>query len=333
MRINRWTLLFIGGLCVYLGLGSWHVVSSRSGQHAAMSLAPADVQQPPTSMINTPLPASTALPIPSTTARPTPPTPGTATAPSAPSARTRGRMNPQPGASDRRGLEGQNREGSPARQARREAMQTTFGLVRLFRQIGRLAEEGSTTPLTPAQARAILSLMTPLRTQATLTPAQATAIRETLDAELTPAQREAIAQLPDRRRGGFGGRGPGGPDGENSGPGANGGNAPDGERPRWGDRQRTDASTATPGAGSPRPQEDVPGPGMTGSPSSAGDRAPGATPRREGAGADGAGRGGPPPMLRNFNPFNPPADNPMAARMAERWTTIFAALEAKATAR
>jgi len=31
-----------------------------------------------------------------------------------------------------------------------------------------------------------------------------------------------------------------------------------------------------------------------------------------------------------MNPFNPSSDNPMAARMAKRWDTIFAALEAKA---
>ncbi|HEX2948798.1 MAG TPA: hypothetical protein VHV83_04415 [Armatimonadota bacterium] len=91
----------------------------------------------------------------------------------------------------------------------------TFALVRLFTGIGRLEEDGQHA-CTPAQAKAILALMTPLRSQATLTPQQALRIQTKLEAILTSAQKDAIANA--RRAGGpqgFGGRPQGG--GENMG--------------------------------------------------------------------------------------------------------------------
>lgn len=181
----------------------------------------------------------------------------------------------------------------------------SFALMRMFRGIGRLEEDGK-TPLTPQQAKAILAVMTPLRTKATLTPEEAEKARTQLDAQLTQAQRDAIAQAAQNRggwgggqRGGFGGGQAGGPGGQAGAPGG--------------------APSSVPG-----PWQGRVGGGQTGGPGGQAG-APGGAP-----GGPGGGRGMGAPMDPNMNPFNPSGNNPMAGRMAERNKAIFDALEAKA---
>ncbi len=84
-----------------------------------------------------------------------------------------------------------------------ESFRATFGLLRTFQGLGTLAEEGK-APLTTAQAKSILALMDPLRTQKSLTPQQAMSKLEKLEALLTPAQREALEETRQRWPGGGG---------------------------------------------------------------------------------------------------------------------------------
>jgi hypothetical protein len=147
-----------------------------------------------------------------------------------------------------------------------EDRRAVFSLVRRVMGIARLEEEGQ-QPLTPQQAKSILALLKPLRTQATLTGAQATRVLNDLNALLTSAQREELDSAGERR--------------------------PQGDRPVGGPQNMEGRRPSGP------PSERRPG-GMRG------------------------------PGMMEGNPFNPPADNPMAARMAERWQALYAALEAKA---
>ena len=168
-----------------------------------------------------------------------------------------------------------------------------FSLMRLFHGIGRL-EEDDKTALTPAQAKAMLAIVTPLRKQPTLTPEQATRTRKQLEAQLTAAQQDAIAQAAPGRQGGRGGAGVAGANGP----------------PR-----HEGAAEGQPGAA---PGRDGQGGGWR----------PGAGPGGAGPGRRGAGMfaGG----MDNFNPFYTSGDNPMAGRMAQRMQATFDALAAKA---
>ena len=82
----------------------------------------------------------------------------------------------------------------------RESSRATFGLLRTFQGLG-ILEEGD-TPLTTEQAKSILALVEPLRSQESLTSEKATSTLEKLEALLTPAQREALEEMGQRRRGG-----------------------------------------------------------------------------------------------------------------------------------
>jgi len=174
-----------------------------------------------------------------------------------------------------------------------------FTLMRTFHNIARLDEDGK-APLSSAQAKAILAVMTPLRSQATLTADEAAKAQTKLDAVLTTAQRDAIAAMPRFGGGGRGGQQGGGGRGGPGGAG-NGGTTP------------------TPGLFTPRSSQH-------------GEQAPagGEQPAPAGGRPPGQGRmfgGG---MPANFNPFNPPKDSPMAERMNARLQTTFDALQAKA---
>jgi hypothetical protein len=178
--------------------------------------------------------------------------------------------------------------------------------MHLFRGIGRLGDDGD-NPLTPAQAKAILAILTPLRTQKTLTSTEAEGVTKRLEAELTPAQLTAVQSRSMR------GGGPGGPGGP--------GGAPAGGAPR---QRGIFPSNGAGGAGAQ--------PGAAG----------GASRQRGGFSPNGAGgpggrpgaAGGPPRFVipENYNPFytKNTDDNPMAARMAERMQDAFDALKEKA---
>ncbi|HEY3416385.1 MAG TPA: hypothetical protein VGM23_05830 [Armatimonadota bacterium] len=74
------------------------------------------------------------------------------------------------------------------------APRATFALVRLFTGLGQL--DGEQAPLTAAQAKSILAIMTPLRDQPSLTPAQAEQAQKNIEAVLTTPQRDALARVP-----------------------------------------------------------------------------------------------------------------------------------------
>ncbi len=213
--------------------------------------------------------------------------------------------SPAPGATSQ-ASPGQSPRGPGGAGGRGEHRMGAFALMRLFRGIGRMEEDGK-TPLTPQQAKAILALMTPLRSKEKLTPEEAEKVRTQLDAQLTQAQHDSLKQA-EQNRGGWGGGqrgGPGGagPGGQQGGPGGSG-------QGRGGEGGRSG------GQGGPGGWQGRGG----------GQGAPG------GAGAPG-GPGGRGPMREmdpNMNPFNPPANNPMASRMTGRLKEVFDALEAKA---
>jgi len=158
------------------------------------------------------------------------------------------------------------------------ALHAKFTLMRVFRNIGRLEDEGR-SPLTPVQAKAILAIMTPLRAQEKLTATQAADVLAKLEAQLTTAQRDAIAQMRGRRPGG----GAGGP-------------RPEGPPPAPNDTER---AVRPGGAGGPGGESHGNRPGQSGA------------------------------AMAEMNPFNPPEEHPMSARMAERWQAIFDALGEK----
>jgi hypothetical protein len=191
-------------------------------------------------------------------------------------------MPSAPGGMPRMGADGKRPEPPPA-----------FALARTFGGIGRLAHAPQTT-ITKAQAKAILALMTPLRTQPNLTAAQATATKTKLEAILTAAQREELKKMPQRRSDGARRDGQGGREGGH----------------RWGG-----------GQGGP-PQGGMGGP----PPGGQGGNMP--TPPTGGMPGSGPGgrMGGPPQMTKDFNPFLDSQDN----FMAKRWQELFATLESLA---
>jgi len=200
------------------------------------------------------------------------------------------------------------------RNAAFEKMRAKMELARLFRGLGRLDELNA--PLTAAQAKSILAIMSPLRTQKTLSSDQATKVLAQLQAQLTKAQIAALEQARQRRGpGGNGGPGGFGGPGGNAGPGGNGG--PGGDN-------------AGPNQGGPR------GP-WAGQGGNAGAPGGGDTPPRGPGGAGGPQRGpggGDPAQfakqMETMNPFYADSDNPMAQRMTERNKEVFDMLAAKA---
>ncbi|HAH87822.1 MAG TPA: hypothetical protein DCL60_10695 [Armatimonadetes bacterium] len=78
-------------------------------------------------------------------------------------------------------------------------MRDTFRLMQLPRQITELNKDAKTA-LTPAQAKAILSVLKPLRQKPTLTVEEAKKVSAQLDKIFTAEQKEAMANL----RPGFG---------------------------------------------------------------------------------------------------------------------------------
>lgn len=172
----------------------------------------------------------------------------------------------------------------------RENHKYTFQLMRLVGNIGRLEREGK-NPLTADQAKQILGVLTPLRSQKTLTQDDAkTAIRD-VQKVLTEEQRNEIAAFPERGPGG----GPGGSGGGQGGPGGSGG-------------MRGGGRPGGPG-----------GPPTGGGPGGAGGNRP-----------RGGGQGFDPASMQNFNPLYNGEDAPMGGRMAERWNKFFEGLQQKA---
>jgi len=111
----------------------------------------------------------------------------------------------------------------------REEHKYTFQLTRLVGNIGRLEQEGK-NKLTPAQAKQLLGILQPLRTQPKLTQDDAKEAIRSLQAALTMDQRTEIGQMPERRFGGGNRGGQGGPGGQGmGGAGGQGGGAPRGQ--------------------------------------------------------------------------------------------------------
>jgi hypothetical protein len=188
--------------------------------------------------------------------------------------------------------------------------------MRLFRAIGRLNEDKN-TPLTAEQAKKVLAVMKPLRTQPKLTPEQAEETYKKLEAILTDAQRKAIEQAArERWQSRSGDREPR-PGGENRAPG-NGG--PGADRRENGDTNPRQQVERGQNDGN-RDQEERRGPEQR--------PAAGANGGQPGAGGNPRGRFNREEMA-NFNPFNSQSDNPMAQRMSERMNAEFDALEARA---
>lgn len=89
--------------------------------------------------------------------------------------------------------------GGPGGPGGRRQRPPSFALASLFRNIGQMDEDGK-TPLTPAQAKAILAVMTPLRSKPTLKPEEAQNAQKLLEAQLTQTQKDAITALEAQRR-------------------------------------------------------------------------------------------------------------------------------------
>ena len=86
----------------------------------------------------------------------------------------------------------------------REEHRSTFQLTGLVGNIARLEQEGM-QPLTAAQAKAMLGILTPLRTQDKLSQDGAKETVRALQKVLTQEQRDEIAKMPEQRGGGRGG--------------------------------------------------------------------------------------------------------------------------------
>ncbi|MHB9133024.1 MAG: hypothetical protein ACYDBB_18305 [Armatimonadota bacterium] len=287
--MKRWLFIFVPLVALAAGVLAFQVVKSRHVPNGRLTTRqPYETNALPVddaSQRQPPVDGTTVLPKPST-----PPVTGTPPRPHQPASNTAGKpagMAGMPHRSGNAAANGQQRMGME--------FQAKFSLMRLFSGIGRLEEEGK-TPLTPAQAKAILAIMTPLRTQKTLTAAQAEETLKKLQAELTAEQRDAIDQMRRDRPARRGGERPQG------GPPPNGmveGKSPEGPGPR-------------PNGGMGSPDGSPPG-------------------GRDGSRQPDAGRPGmSPEEMKNMNPFNPSGDNPMAERMAQRQQATFDALEAKA---
>jgi len=168
----------------------------------------------------------------------------------------------------------------------------TMQLSGLVRNIGRMEQEGQ-YKLTPAQAKQILGILQPLRTQPKLTQDEAKDTIRALQQVLTMNQRTEVGKLqaaapPGGNRRGGGAGGGAGRNGGNGGPGGSGGMG---------------------GAGAP-------GAGSRGGP--AGGRTGGDRPRFDAE------------AMKDYNPFNPESGGMGGPRAAARWDAFFAALEAKA---
>jgi len=103
----------------------------------------------------------------------------------------------------------------------RESHKYTFQLTRLAGNIGKLEEEKK-APLTPAQAKAVLAVLEPLRGKPKLTQDDAKVALKGLKAALNEQQLTEIGKMkePERRPGQGGQGGPGmGPGGGQRGPG------------------------------------------------------------------------------------------------------------------
>ncbi|HEY3418600.1 MAG TPA: hypothetical protein VGM23_17120 [Armatimonadota bacterium] len=158
----------------------------------------------------------------------------------------------------------------------REKYKNTFALSRFAGNIGKLEEEGK-VPLTPAQAKAVLAVLEPLRTKTTLSQDEAKDALKGLKAALNEQQLTEIGKMkqPQRGRGQGGGMGQGG---QGGGMGQGGGRGQGGGTGQGGGQRRAfDPNT-----------------------------------------------------MKDFNPFNPPKDSPMAQRGIERWNKFFDALKKKA---
>jgi len=207
------------------------------------------------------------------------------------------------------------------------SLRETFLLMRLFLGLEPLAAKDAVAALTAAQAREILAVMTPLRTQATLSAEQAKAAREKVETILTDAQRQAIEEAAQNQRRGGNEQGER-PRGMHEGA-QEGGQASAPRGPRGGEGMRREGSPPR-GAGEGIRRDAPP-------------RGEGSGDRRRGDGSGGARPRGdnPPagaPAERSFdsrqandqiNPFNPESDHPMATRMTERLQAVFAALAAR----
>jgi hypothetical protein len=134
---------------------------------------------------------------------------------------------------------------------RPEGVPATFELVRFFLGIGQLESDGDTA-LTSAQARVILDLVKPLRTQKTLTASDASRILSKIEKLLTTAQRDAIGRMaqPGGPPGGPGqGERPSGATGQGERPSGGSGQ---GERgPGMGPRMAADANPFNPSGDDP----------------------------------------------------------------------------------
>ena len=167
--------------------------------------------------------------------------------------------------------------------------ESTVRLERYARGIMRL-EQGQ-HKLTAAQAKQILDILQPLRTQPKLIQDEAKETQFALQKVLTMEQRTEVNAVPERGSGG-GFRGPGGAGGSggNGGPGMSG------------------------------------GPGGPGGPGGA-MRRPGG---QNGDRPNGQRRQFNAEAMKDYNPFNPQSGGMGGPRAAERWDAFFKALEEKA---
>lgn len=203
----------------------------------------------------------------------------------------------------------------------------TFDLLGFVGRISRLETEGK-TPLTVTQAKDIMAVITPLKTQKELTQDQAKSALERIKKVLTSQQITAVEQVPQFGRGnggasgpGAGGRGPGagGQGFTGRGPGVNG----------------QGAGGRAPGAGG---QGDAGGQGYAGrGPGAGGPGAggPGAGRRNPGTGGPGGGVGRPnfdPAAMKNYNPFNTSTAGGGMGRGGGLLTSAIAQIEKKAGA-
>jgi hypothetical protein len=116
----------------------------------------------------------------------------------------------------------------------------TFQLMRLVGNIGRLDNE-SKTPLTPAQAKALLAILQPLRERESLDQPAAKEAVKALQAVLTDEQRAAIGAMPPEHQFRQGGPPPGPPPGSR----------PSGPPPNMSRKPMEDFNPLNPPAGGP----------------------------------------------------------------------------------
>lgn len=191
--MKKW--LPIGIVLLVMTLITVAAAITMSHQQSANKVAATTTPPPTGSERTTPpqtrVPAPTVTPMPQTTPKSTAPTPPATQRPASTDPRHMRTAPAAPDASGQAHPAARPQGTTGQRPMMGMAMHGTFALLRLFRGIGRLEEAGK-TPLTAAQAKAVLAIMTPLRTQQTLTPEQAKAAADKLNAILTAEQRAAI---------------------------------------------------------------------------------------------------------------------------------------------